>query len=378
MKDGFSFSRLLAVMAKEFIQIKRDRPTFAMIIGIPLIQLTLFGFAINSNPRYLPTVLVATENTNITRSLLAGMENSSYFRFVKETQSEEDAKNLLQRGDVQFVVSLPPHFTRSVIRGERPAVLVEVDATDPAATSNAVAAVNYIGQYGLDSELVGPLKHLKATSPPIELRIHEMYNPLAITQYNVVPGLLGVVLTMTLVIITGLAMTRERERGTIENLLATPVKPIEVIIGKILPYIIIGYIQVSLIIFVGKTVFDLPTVGSILFLFLLCLPFIAANLSVGIMFSTLAKNQLQANQFAIFFFLPSLLLSGFMFPFRGMPEWAQVIGNLLPLTHFVVIVRGILLKGNGLINIWEHLWPILLFTVVVILIGLKRYKRTLD
>lgn len=371
-------SRLLAVMVKEFIQMRRDKATFAMIVGIPLMQLILFGYAINMNPRALPTAIVGQDQSPYTRRILKSMENSTYFRFITPSVSEAYAQNLLKKGDVQFVLNFPSDFSHDLVKGLRPSLLLQADATDPAATSRAVSVFNELADLSLDEELAGELAPLKRQLPPYQPLVHSVYNPLAITAYNIVPGLLGVVLTMTMVIITALAITREYERGTMENLLATPVKPLEVMVGKILPYIIVGYIQVTLILLMSKVLFGVPMQGSIALLLVLCLPFIAANLVMGLTFSTLASNQLQAVQSAMFFFLPSILLSGFMFPFRGMPEWAQYIGNILPLTHFLTIVRGILLKGNGWHDVWPETLPILAFTLIVMLIGFKRYRKTLD
>ncbi len=279
---------------------------------------------------------------------------------------------------MQFVVNIPVDFSRQLLRGERPAILVEADATDPAAVGPAITALRAIADTVLDRDLKGPLTALRSVGGPIELRMHAHYNPENITQYNVVPGLLGVVLTMTMVVITALAITRERERGTMENLLATPVRPFEVMLGKIIPYIVVGYIQLTLILLAARYIFHVPLVGSLTLLYVVSFLFIAANLAMGITFSTLAKNQLQAVQMAFFFFLPSILLSGFMFPFRGMPEWAQWIGTCLPNTHFLRIVRGILLKGNGWFEIMPELWPLLLFLTVAMTIGVKRYRQTLD
>jgi ABC-2 type transport system permease protein len=374
----FTFHRLWAVVLKEFIQMKRDRVTFGMMVGIPLMQLLLFGFAINSDPKHLPTALRVADQGPFARTLVAALKQSDYFRLVADTASEAEAQRLLQLGDVQFVINIPEEFSRELLRGERPAVLVEADATDPAATGPALSALRAIAPTVFNRDLTGPLTGLRAKDGPVEFRIHAHYNPENITQFNVVPGLMGVVLTMTMVVITALAITRERERGTMENLLATPVRPFEVMLGKILPYIAVGYIQVTLILLAAKFIFGVPLVGSLPLLYSVSLLFIAANLAVGITFSTLASNQLQAVQMAFFFFLPSILLSGFMFPFRGMPEWAQWIGTCLPNTHFLRIVRGILLKGNGLSEIAPHLWPLLLFVIVAMTVGVKRYRQTLD
>lgn len=374
----FSFHRFWAMVLKEFIQMKRDRLTFGMMVGIPLMQLVLFGFAINSDPKHLPTALRIADHGPFARTLVAALRTSGYFNLVTDAATEAEARRLLRLGDVQFVINIPADFSRQLLRGERPTVLIEADATDPAATGPALSAIRAISDHVLDRDLVGPLARLRAKAGPIDFQIHAHYNPENITHYNVVPGLLGVVLTMTMVVITALAITRERERGTMENLLATPVRPFEVMLGKIIPYIIVGYIQLTLILLAARLLFDVPMVGSLALVYAVSLPFIAANLAMGITFSTLAKNQLQAVQMAFFFFLPSILLSGFMFPFRGMPEWAQWVGSILPNTHFLRIVRGILLKGNGLAEIAPELWPLLAFVVVAMAVGVKRYRQTLD
>jgi ABC-2 type transport system permease protein len=374
----FTFHRLWAIVLKEFIQMRRDRVTFGMMIGIPLMQLMVFGFAINSDPRHLPTALRMADQGPFARTLVAALRQSEYFSIVREAHTEAEAAELLRVGTVQFVINIPEDFSRRLLRGERPTVLVEADATDPAATGPAIAAARVLAGSVFDRDLVGPLARLRGREGPVNFQIHAHYNPENITQYNVVPGLMGVVLTMTMVVITALAITRERERGTMENLLATPVRPVEVMIGKILPYIAVGYAQLTLILVAARFLFHVPMVGSLPLIYLVSLLFIAANLAVGITFSTLAKNQLQAVQMAFFFFLPSILLSGFMFPFRGMPEWAQWIGSCLPNTHFLRIVRGILLKGNGPAEIASEIWPLVAFVAVALTIGIKRYRQTLD
>jgi ABC-2 type transport system permease protein len=378
IRQVFSPNRFWAIAVKEFVQMRRDRLTFGMMIGIPLVQLILFGLVINSDPKHLPTAVVLADRGMQGRTLLYGIQNSGYFELVRLVDTESEGHDLLARGEVQFVVNIPVNFTRDLLRGDQPAILVEADATDPAATSNAIGSLNRVLTTALLNDLKGPLAFLAASPAPIDLRIHPHYNPEAITQYNIVPGLMGVVLTMTMVVITGLAITRERERGTMENLLSMPTRPIEVMIGKIVPYILVGYIQLSLILLASRFLFHVPMVGSIGLLLAVSLLFIAANLAVGLTFSTVAQNQLQAMQMSFFFFLPSLLLSGFMFPFRGMPAWAQVIGEIFPLTHFLRIVRGILLKGNGIEDIVLQMWQIGLFTVVVLTIGVMRYRQTLD
>jgi len=374
----FSWGRFWAMIVKEFIQMRRDRVTFGMMVGVPLLQLILFGYAINSDPKHLPTALLQADDGPQVRTILSAIKNSSYFDFVRQVRTEAEGRDLLARGDVQFVVNIPQHFSRDFLRGDRPSILVEADATDPAATGNALGALPLFLDSALQNDLKGPLSYLAASNGPVNLRIHALYNPEAITQYNIVPGLLGVVLTMTMVMITALAITREREAGTMENLLSMPTRPFEVMIGKIVPYMAIGYIQVGLILLAARYLFHVPMVGNIGLLLACALVFITANLSMGVTFSTFADNQRQAMQMAIFFFLPSILLSGFMFPFRGMPHWAQVIGEILPLTHFLRLVRGILLKGNSPAEILSHLWPIALFTAVVLTVGVKRYRQTLD
>jgi len=374
----FSISRLWAIVVKEFIQMRRDRVTFGMMIGVPLMQLVLFGYAINADPKRFPTAVLLADYGPQGRTLLHAIRNSDYFEFKRELATEEEGRDVLARGEVQFVVNIPQNFTRDLLRGERPAILVEADATDPAATSNAIGSLRMVLTTALQHDLKGPLAFLLAGADPIDLRIHAQYNPEAITQYNIVPGLMGVVLTMTMVMITGLAITRERERGTMENLLSMPTRPFEVMVGKIIPYILVGYVQVGLILVAARLLFDVPMLGNVAVLLLVAFVFITANLAMGITFSTLAENQLQAVQLSFFFFLPSLLLSGFMFPFRGMPEWAQVIGEVLPLTHFLRVVRGILLKGNGLNEVGLQVWQIVAFAVVALAVGIKRYRQTLD
>jgi len=374
----FSLSRWWGIIVKEFIQLRRDRLTFGMIIGIPIIQLLLFGFAINNDPKSLPTAVIAADNSEFSRSFISRLQNTGYFQIVAILDSEKEGELRLARGEVQFVVTIPPGFSRKLLRGEKPAVLIEADATDPAATSNALSAIAQLAPTVFRNDLHGPLSMLNANSPPFEVRIHRRYNPEGVTQYNIVPALMGVILTMTMVLMTGLAMTRERERGTMENLLATPALPIEVMTGKIAPYIMIGLVQATIILLAARYIFAVPFIGSLPLLYGVIITFIAANLTLGITFSSIARNQLQAMQMTFFFFLPSILLSGFMFPFRGMPGWAQIIGEALPLTHFVRLVRGILLKGNEWGDLWPNFWPLLVFMLVVMTIGLRLYRRTLD
>jgi len=374
----FSVTRWWGIVLKEFLQLKRDRITFGMVIGIPIAQIVLFGYAINTDPKHLPTAVVMADRSEFTRSYLAAMKTSEYFAFVGELPDEEAARGALSRGEVAFVVNIPADFTRKLLRGERPAMLIEADATDPAAAGAAIASVRDLAQAVAKKDLVGPLAYLNAGPAPFEVRVHRLYNPEGLTQHNIVPGLMGVILTMTMVMMTGLAMTRERERGTMENLLAMPARPLEVMTGKIVPYIFIGLIQASIILLAALYLFGVPFVGSVAVLYLVALLFIAANLTIGITLSSLAQNQLQAMQLTFFYFLPTMLLSGFMFPFRGMPGWAQAIGEVLPATHFLRVVRGILLKGNGWVELWPNIWPLIAFTVIVMAFAVIFYRKTLD
>ena len=374
----FALHRFLAVLMKEFVQMRRDRLTFAMMIGVPIMQLVLFGYAINMDPKALPAAVVSADASPFSRSLVRALENSGYFRIVALPATVDEADRMLARGEVQYVMHVPEDFSRRIQRGERATVLVEADATDPAATSNALSALQQISLSALDHDLTGALAARKAAPAALEVRVHRRYNPEGITQYNIVPGLMGVVLTMTMVMMTSIAMTRERERGTMENLLATPVQPLEVMLGKIIPYVIVGYVQVVVILTAARFLFAVPMVGSLVLLSTVLILFIATNLAVGFTFSTLAKSQMQAMQMTMFFFLPSMLLSGFMFPFRGMPEWAQVLGEALPLTHFLRIVRGIMLKGADMGEIAPNVWPLAVILLIVSAVALKRYQRTLD
>jgi len=378
MTDFFSFSRWLGIVGKEFIQLKRDRLTFGMIVGVPIIQLVLFGFAINSDPKSLPTMLLDVDKSEFSRSIASALANSGYFAFIGEASGEDEADRALATGRTQFVVTIPAGFSRALIRGEHPDVLVEADATDPTATGNAVAALRAIAQSALAHDLTGPLAPLAGTPGAFTMVVHPRYNPEAVTQYNIVPGLMGVILTMTMVLMTGLAITREQERGTMENLLSTPATALEVMTGKIVPYVMIGLLQVTIVLVLARLIFKVPMQGNAGVLYLAVLLFIAANLTLGLTFSSIARNQLQAMQMTFFFFLPSILLSGFMFPFRGMPRWAQAIGEVLPLTHFLRIVRGVLLKGNAITDVLSETWPIVAFMTVVMLIGLRTFKSTLD
>jgi len=377
---SFSFSRWWAIVLKEFIQLKRDRATLGMIVGIPIMQLFLFGYAINTDPKHLPIAIVSADQSVFTRSFISAMKNTEYFRFEDKVRDEHSAKEALTTGLVQFVITIPVDFTRKMLRGEHPNLLIEADATDPTAIGNAAAAVIALAGSVIQRDYQGaaPVLSESPPTPPYGVVLHKLYNPEGITSYNIIPGLMGIILTMTLVMMTAVAITRERERGTMENLLAMPVKPFEVISGKLIPYIFIGLIQSTIIIVAARFLFHIPFLGNITVLFTMILLFIAGNLTLGITLSSFANNQMQAMQMTMFTIMPSFLLSGFLFPFKGMPVWAQTIGSVVPLTYFTRVVRGIMLKGSGWTELWPNVWPLLLFNVVVLTIGIKFYRKTLD
>jgi ABC-2 type transport system permease protein len=375
---GLSFSRIRAVFIKELIQMRRDRLTFAMMLGVPVMQLLLFGYAINTDPKHLPTAVEIQEQTPVVRTLLNALERSDYYDIIMTSDNAEQGHALLASGEVAFVITVPLGFTEQFLTGETPSLLIEADASDPSASSSALLYANTIVQRAIARELTGPLTHLQATASPVNVVTHALYNPEGISQYNIVPGLLGVILTMTLVMITSMAVTRETEHGTMENLLAMPAKPLEVMIGKITPYIGMGGVQTVIILTCAAYLFRVPFAGSLWLLVAGLAIFILANLCIGYTFSTIAKSQMQAMQMTFFFFLPSILLSGFMFPFRGMPGWAQFIGELLPLTHFLRIIRGIMLKGAVFSEVQQEFMALGVFTLVVGMIAMLRYKRTLD
>jgi ABC-2 type transport system permease protein len=370
--------RLWAIMVKEARQLRRDRLTFAMMFGIPIVQLVLFGFAINTDPKGLPAAVLAYEHSSLSRAIISAVGNTGYFSFTAEPSTEAEANALLQRGEVQFVLTIPGDLTRRVIRGEDTSVLIEADATDPATIGPALAAVDAAVTQTLARELTGALASRRGNAEAVEVRLHRRYNPEGITRFNIVPGLLGIILTMTMVMMTALAVTREYERGTMENLLAMPVRPIEVMIGKIAPYIVIGTVQVMVVLAAAKLLFGVPFEGALPLFGVATVLFITVNLAVGFTFSTIARNQLQAVQMSFFFLLPAILLSGFAFPFRGMPGWAQVIGEALPATHFIRIVRGVMLKGASLDQVAGEITVLAFMLVIVATVAVSRYKVTLD
>ena len=378
MKHLFhSLLRLMAVIRKEFIQMRRDRLTFGMMAGVPLMQLILFGYAINPDPKHLPLGLVNGDTGPISRAIVASMQASGYYHITQTDLTPDQAREDLALGRLQFVLHIPVGFERSLRRGERPSLLLEADATDPSATSRALAAAGEIALRATQ-DILRKTSHPIDQAPPFDLRTHALYNPETRSAFNIVPGLIGVVLTMTMAIITALAMTRERERGTLEMLLGTPARPLEVLVGKIIPYILVAYLQIGLVLLASRILFHVPMEGSILMLLSCALVFVLANLGVGITFSTIARTQLQAVQMALFFFLPSILLTGFMFPFRGMPRWAQWVGEALPNTHFIRIARSIMLKGGGWVEVQGEVLAIAIFLCVSMTLAVFRYRQTMD
>ena len=377
-RDPGVFRRMWAMIVKEFVQMRRDRMTFATMLFVPILQLTLFGFAINTDPKHMPTAVLVRDEGPLTRAVLQAMRNTDYFDFREQVRSSDELDRLVRSGTVQFAIEIPANFERDVRRGDRPAILVIADATDPVATGTAISAVQGVIDTALRRELRGPDAPVMKAQSPFEITLQRRYNPEGITQYNIVPGLLGVVLTMTMMMFTALAVTREIERGTMESLLSMPIKPVEIMIGKIAPFVLVGFVQMTIILCAAHYVFDVPILGSVPLLITLSTLFAASNLAVGYTFSTVAQNQLQAVQMTFFFFLPNFLLSGFAFPFRGMPHWAQWIGEVLPLTHFIRIVRGIMLKGNGFADMRLDVAALAIFMFVAMALALFRFRRTLD
>lgn len=378
MSARFSMSRILAVLGKEFIQMRRDRLTFGMMLGVPIVQLMLFGYAISTDPKALPSAVLDLSRDRFSRAIVSSLENTAYYRFEHMPASSAEAERLMARGDVTFLVTIPSDFGTRVLRGDRPQVLLEADASDPAASSGAIGALGEVAARALQREAGQEEQAADRKAGELDIVVHRRYNPEGITQYNIVPGLLGVILQMTLVMMTAIALTREVERGTMENLLAMPLQPVEIMAGKITPYIGIGAVQVVVILSLARILFGVPFVGSVGLLLLAILIYIVALVLLGYTFSTLARTQMQAMQLTFFFFLPSILLSGFMFPFAGMPDWAQLIGSVLPLTHFLRVVRAIMLKGSGLADVARELFALSVFVFAFAGLALARFRRTLD
>ena len=378
MTRFFSFARLGALLMKEFIQMRRDRITFAMMIGVPLVQLVLFGYAINSDPKQLPAVLVTASHDHYTRAMVSALETTGYYRFVDVNASASQAEEMIAGGEVVFVVTIPSDFATRVDRGDNPQILIEADATDPSAASGAISTLSTVaGQALLRERGMEAAARLDAASR-LEVVVHRHYNPEGISQYNIVPGLLGVILQMTMVMMTSIALTREIERGTMENLLAMPASPVEIMLGKVLPYLVVGAVQVAVVLSTASLLFGVPFVGDFGLLIGAVLAFVLALVLLGYTISTVARTQMQALQLTIFFFLPSILLSGFMFPFLGMPNWAQWLGSVLPLTHFLRVTRAVMLRGADWQAVAFETGVLGLFIVIFAAMALTRFRRTLD
>ena len=375
MNRFFSFARFFAVLAKELIQMRRDRITFAMMLGVPLMQLVLFGYAINNDPKALPTALVTASQDRFTRAMVSALEITGYYRFDHVVDSPLEAEKLIEAGTVSFVVTIPSDFMRRVLRADHPQILIEADATDPAVASGAISTLGTVAAQALDREMG---RDAAASGAGLEVVVHRRYNPEGITQYNIVPGLLGVILQMTMVMMTSMALTREVERGTMENLLAMPTSPLEIMLGKVVPYLIVGSVQVAVVLLAAKLLFSVPFVGGLPLLLSGIFIFVFSLVLLGYLISTVARTQMQAMQLTVFYFLPSLLLSGFMFPFRGMPLWAQYLGEALPLTHFLRVIRAVMLKGATLEAVANPMMALVAFALAVAVLSLLRFRRTLD
>ncbi|WP_372602747.1 ABC transporter permease [Actibacterium sp.] len=378
MKMRFSLSRFLAVLTKEFVQMRRDRITFVMMIGVPMMQLLIFGYAINSDPRHLPTLVEMSDQGPVTRAVLMGMKTSTYFDFQGVVTSPEQGDKALRDGSASFVVVFPPEFERDVIRGLHPNILLSADASDPAAAGGAVGAMSGIIDTAMAQTLQGSLRASAGTQPPFGVVVHKHYNPEGRTALNIVPGLLGVILSLTMVMITAVAIVRETERGTMETLIATPVRPLEVMLGKIMPYVLVGYVQTGVFLMASRVLFSVPFIGSPLAFYLGFNLYIIVNLALGFLISTVARSQMQAMQISFFTLLPTILLSGFMFPFAAMPGWAQAIGSAIPATHFLRLVRKVMLKGADISDISGDMLHIAIIMLVIVAVALKRYRQTLD
>ncbi len=378
MNAVFSFGRLGALLIKEFIQMRRDRLTFAMMLGVPLMQLVLFGYAINNDPKSLPAALVAMSSDRYTRAVVSALQTTDYYRFDHVAASAGEAEALMASGKVSFVVTIPADFARRVDRGDSPQILVEADATDPSASSGAISTLSTLASRALLRERGLERQAAETARENLEVVVHRRYNPEGVSQYNIVPGLLGVILQMTMVMMTSMALTRETERGTMENLLAMPASPIEIMLGKVLPFLVVGSVQVAVVLIAAKALFGVPFVGSMPMLLSVILVFVLALVLLGYTISTVARTQMQAMQLTFFFFLPSILLSGFMFPYRGMPGWAQALGEFLPLTHFLRIIRAVMLKGADFAAIAPEVAWLAGFVVVFGGLALARFRRTLD
>lgn len=370
-----ALGRLWALLVKEVLQMRRDRITFAMMLGVPLMQLVLFGFAINTDPKHLPAALVAPVEDRFSRAMVSALELTGYYRFTAVTSAAE-AEALLAEGSVSFVVTLPADFGARILRGDHPVFLIEADATDPSVASGAISTLGTVATEALTRELGTEVQTARASS--LQVIVHKRYNPEGITQYNIVPGLLGVILQLTMVMMTAMALTREIERGTMETLLSMPATPLEIMLGKVLPYVGVSAVQVAVVLGAARALFGVPFMGGIGLLLGGILLFVMTLLLLGYLISTVARTQMQAMQQTFFFFLPSLLISGFMFPYRGMPGWAQALGEVFPLTHFLRFIRAVMLKGAEAPAVAGPLLALSGMALGLSALALLRFRRTLD
>lgn len=371
------WERIGAMVFKEVRQMARDPGTLAMMFFFPIMQLLIFGFAINNDPRHLPLAVEVGDYSVYSREIVAGLRNTGYFDVIEVRGGAHEGDRLIAEGKAQFLLTIPPNFARDLVRGDRPQLLLTADATDPAATGPAVASVGEAVTHALGHDLIGPLARLQAGGGPVDMVLHKSYNPEGITSHNTVPGLLAVILSMTMVALTAMSVTRETEQGTMENLLATPLRPIEVMIGKIIPYIVMGLVQTVVVLIFAATVFKVPFEGSLLLLFFVTLLFIVVSLALGFTMSTVAKSQVQAMQMSIFYIMPSVLLSGFAFPYRGMPRVVQWLAEILPPTHYIRLVRGIMLKGWDLSLALPQIGVLALMLGVLTFVAVRRYQDTI-
>lgn len=373
-------TRIFGLIRKEFIIISNDRGTIAMLIVLPIMLLILFGFAIRLDPKHLPTAIISYDHTPLIRSFISNLEASQYFKITDTSNNERKKNEEFASGRISISITIPQNFTREYVRGENPQMLVEIDGSDPGSSATALGNVQPILNQAIKQFSKNGLgfRARNQSSRDVNLVIHRLYNESNLSEYNIIPGLIGVLLTLTMVMLTSTAITSEKESGTMEMLLSTPLKSTEIILGKVVPYVLLGYLQLTSVLIFGKLLINLPIEGSLFLLYLAAAPFIIANLMVGMIFSTIAKTPMQSMQLSVFFQLPSMFLSGYIFSFFGMPLWARAIGYCLPMTYFMRIARGILLKANSFAQIVPNIIPIIFICLILIFVTGKIFKTKLD